>query len=74
MEKAIKHSSVAPRAGAWIEIGTNYITLLAFCVAPRAGAWIEMGIPNGKQDCGDVAPRAGAWIEIGWGVRLFGLR
>ncbi len=33
---------VAPRAGAWIEIGTDYAASNHNHVAPRAGAWIEI--------------------------------
>ena len=33
---------VAPRAGAWIEIGAAFDDWLNGGVAPRAGAWIEM--------------------------------
>ena len=56
--------SVAPLAGAWIEIRKLTVIIRFFAVAPLAGAWIEIG------DCPDyfgtayVAPLAGAWIEI----------
>ena len=56
--------SVAPLAGAWIEIVTVFFTVCVRLVAPLAGAWIEM-FPNPeyiKKEA--VAPLAGAWIEI----------
>jgi len=34
--------SVAPRAGAWIEIRFHRYGKADVIVAPRAGAWIEM--------------------------------
>ena len=34
-------ASVAPFAGAWIEIGGRMVWMNPICVAPFAGAWIE---------------------------------
>ena len=34
-------STVAPRAGAWIETGKSTAFNALYLVAPRAGAWIE---------------------------------
>ena len=42
MEKKVLVVYVAPRAGAWIEIGLYADLSEAGSVAPRAGAWIEM--------------------------------
>ena len=40
-----RHDSVAPRAGAWVEIvGTINVLSGIGRVAPRAGAWVEIGI------------------------------
>ena len=36
------NSSVAPFAGAWIEIFIPFVRFSTSCVAPFAGAWIEM--------------------------------
>ena len=57
-------STVAPRAGAWIEIYDSITLRNAATVAPRAGAWIEMPILHSDIAAPVVAPRAGAWIEI----------
>ena len=57
---------VAPRAGAWIEIGLIVIWYLNDSVAPRAGAWIEIVMFMASHHNIPVAPRAGAWIEILW--------
>ncbi len=57
--------TVAPRAGAWIEITARERRQISHVrVAPRAGAWIEIINNNlvGLEKV--VAPRAGAWIEI----------
>ena len=58
-------SSVAPRAGAWIE--TRVISsgsVISLHVAPRAGAWIEtLSVHLYTSPSLYVAPRAGAWIE-----------
>ena len=35
-------ASVAPLAGAWIEIGTRFDNVREELVAPLAGAWIEI--------------------------------
>ena len=56
--------SVAPRAGAWIEILTGGGGAATQIVAPRAGAWIEILLYLFNALRMDVAPRAGAWIEI----------
>ena len=57
-------ATVAPFAGAWIEIEEMEKLLSGQNVAPFAGAWIE--IKNvAVQNYGDVvAPFAGAWIEM----------
>ncbi len=55
---------VAPRAGAWIEIGHIAASGKSGLVAPRAGAWIEMTKLAATPSRFAVAPRAGAWIEI----------
>ena len=57
-------SSVAPRAGAWIEIKKRKEDEKMAEVAPRAGAWIEIAIKRSERGIAAVAPRAGAWIEI----------
>ena len=56
--------SVAPFAGAWIEI--NIIAKIArdVFVAPFAGAWIEIFHHLSNFLTAKVAPFAGAWIEI----------
>ena len=36
--------TVAPHAGAWIEMDKCYLNREKSIVAPHAGAWIEMGI------------------------------
>ena len=56
--------SVAPSAGAWIEIYLNGIEQALKLVAPSAGAWIEIfrTAPCAYQSI--VAPSAGAWIEM----------
>ena len=56
--------SVAPYAGAWIEISSVCFTFIVTPVAPYAGAWIEIYYrPQGAEPL-KVAPYAGAWIEI----------
>ena len=60
----ILFSSVAPFAGAWIEIPANCTTGWNYNVAPFAGAWIEIvGFPI-AMCVYTVAPFTGAWIEI----------
>ena len=56
-------TSVAPRAGAWIETAVKAAFVCRTAVAPRAGAWIETGGLRRLQGLVRVAPRAGAWIE-----------
>ena len=56
--------SVAPLAGAWIEICRLEIFGIRFDVAPLAGAWIEIIISAKNIIPSPVAPLAGAWIEI----------
>ena len=53
--------SVAPRAGAWIEIESAYVFDRLWTVAPRAGAWIEIEsayvfdrLWTGRSPCGSV--------------------
>ena len=57
--------SVAPLAGAWIEILNPIVN--DYCieeVAPLAGAWIEICGLRSELVASKVAPLAGAWIEI----------
>ena len=56
--------SVAPLAGAWIEISMANQVLREISVAPLAGAWIEIQQQTAKTKRLSVAPLAGAWIEI----------
>ena len=56
--------TVAPLAGAWIEITRRSAVLIAFHVAPLAGAWIEICFLLCYWLSYSVAPLAGAWIEI----------
>ena len=51
----IVHSTVAPHAGAWIEIRNGAYHNKKFRVAPHAGAWIEMEVA--KNDCGKIQRR-----------------
>ena len=57
-------ASVAPRAGAWIEIGIWLSFRCVPSVAPLAGAWIEIDVSKPSGMVSIVAPLAGAWIEI----------
>ena len=41
---------VAPRAGAWVEIGRTSLMTATLEVAPRAGAWVEITIANVNRD------------------------
>ena len=61
---ALQRLSVAPLAGAWIEIILRKCKQKLVNVAPLAGAWIEMLEPNIHKRLQTVAPLAGAWIEI----------
>ena len=56
--------SVAPHAGAWIEISPEPSADPEGTVAPHAGAWIEIPLVNVKNLLFHVAPHAGAWIEM----------
>ena len=56
--------SVAPLAGAWIEIPFHDFDCFVKQVAPLAGAWIEILYIILPSDFFAVAPLAGAWIEI----------
>ena len=56
--------SVAPFAGAWIEIALSTETDSLLEVAPFAGAWIEIESQIARAKAIDVAPFAGAWIEM----------
>ena len=56
--------SVAPLAGAWIEITENRDSVRLRLVAPLAGAWIEIMDSMKLLYFRKVAPLAGAWIEI----------
>ena len=44
--------SVAPLAGAWIEIAKDLISLFAVMVAPLAGAWIEITLTKNTKAAG----------------------
>ena len=60
-----KNITVAPFAGAWIEIILQKPKKFNRRVAPFAGAWIEIFIKKAVLAQLDfVAPFAGAWIEI----------
>ena len=72
-ERGLKYTSaqvsgndvtVAPLAGAWIEIGFFFLLSGQQRVAPLAGAWIEIKNPSSNKYPSTVAPLAGAWIEI----------
>ena len=56
--------SVAPLAGAWIEIVESAARTEGRHVAPLAGAWIEIILVRGVGALEPVAPLAGAWIEM----------
>ena len=56
--------SVAPLAGAWIEIVCIVMYVGCWGVAPLAGAWIEIYTVVVGAGGPAVAPLAGAWIEI----------
>ena len=59
-----KTKSVAPLAGAWIEISNREYNWFRSWVAPLAGAWIEISSKKWYKKYSRVAPLAGAWIEI----------
>ena len=54
----------AKRAGAWIEISSEWKYGALESVAPFAGAWIEMMAAMDTERMNAVAPFAGAWIEM----------
>ena len=56
--------TVAPLAGAWIEIPDAAAKSIIPAVAPLAGAWIEICNVFSNAVRFSVAPLAGAWIEI----------
>ena len=60
----VEEFSVAPLAGAWIEIPGMIDHLSVLTVAPLAGAWIEIYRNGSSSSDIFVAPLAGAWIEI----------
>ena len=65
----MREKSVAPHAGAWIEMSACYAPYLEQRhVAPHAGAWIEMPMLRAHEWDDTVAPHAGAWIEIVIGI------
>ena len=64
-------ATVAPYAGAWIEILRQNDHRRGWHVAPYAGAWIEIGIYSRLENKTKVAPYAGAWIEICTRSRCF---
>mgnify|MGYP004497372975 CR=1 FL=1 len=57
-------SSVAPLAGAWVEIGSYKYPKSINIVAPLAGAWVEIVKRTQRPLQTKVAPLAGAWVEI----------
>ena len=57
-------NSVAPFAGAWIEIPVSFVLSCQYPVAPFAGAWIEITLLLVFLLRPSVAPFAGAWIEM----------
>ena len=57
-------STVAPFAGAWIEIPRARADSGTGSVAPFAGAWIEIAASGRACRDAGVAPFAGAWIEM----------
>ena len=57
-------NTVAPLAGAWIEIKCPKQKECEEYVAPLAGAWIEITGFTYLIQLDRVAPLAGAWIEI----------
>ena len=61
--------SVAPLAGAWIEIEIELEKKYKHRVAPLAGAWIEIRLSFARLTPINVAPLAGAWIEMNLDVR-----
>ena len=67
--------TVAPYAGAWIEIMRATASTIASLVAPYAGAWIEIEKATPKKPILEVAPYAGAWIEIfSRGIKITSLK
>ena len=57
--------TVAPLAGAWIEISLPNFMSYSVPVAPLAGAWIEISVQVAVKSARNVvAPLAGAWIEM----------
>ena len=60
----LKLKTVAPLAGAWIEIQAQLNQAQKQAVAPLAGAWIEITVRSVQRQLYRVAPLAGAWIEI----------
>ena len=52
--------SVAPLAGAWIEINKQRSEVYAYKVAPHAGAWIEILRKHSILIMGMADPHAGA--------------
>ena len=58
--------TVAPHAGAWVEILAVPLDRMVDNVAPHAGAWVEITVVYLDLSAQDVAPHAGAWVEIVW--------
>ena len=67
MRQLLAELSVAPLAGAWVEIITYNGSSATLLVAPLAGAWVEISAALISSRLNEVAPLAGAWIEIGDG-------
>ena len=63
-KKLLTNVTVAPFAGAWIEILSPTLKGDGSDVAPFAGAWIEITSDTINRQLSPVAPFAGAWIEI----------
>ena len=57
-------ASVAPLAGAWVEIVSGLYGSNGGHVAPLAGAWVEINKSVNETVRPMVAPLAGAWVEI----------
>ena len=66
----IQTFTVAPLAGAWVEMRLPLTVVYRLSVAPLAGAWVEIGVSSNCQRHRPVAPLAGAWVEILSGCSL----
>ena len=68
-QRPVVRRSVAPFAGAWIEILTPPAQEVLAVVAPFAGAWIEIKNTGLMIDDGVVAPFAGVGLSLSNGGR-----